>query len=260
MIQKKFVFIFPFIIVAILLVWVFLPVAASPQPQAYYLTPTPGADGRIIYTVKAGDTCISVTLLNNISLDQLRKLNNITGAECPLIVGQKLVLGIVENLTATPGPSPTPIPLPPSPTPFNGSADVCIMLYKDVNGNGIVESNEPPLSGGAVSLTDRAGKVSLTGSTTGGPDPLCFLKVPEGDYNVSVAVPQGYNATTNTNYPMKVIAGDQIILDFGAQLSAKALPTPVSEGGRSPLLGILGGLLVLGGIGLAVLLLTTRRR
>jgi LysM repeat protein len=260
MIHKKFVFIFTFIIVAILLVWVFLPVSASPQPQAYYLTPTPGADGRIIYTVKAGDNCISVSLSNKVSLDQLRKLNNITGIDCPLIVGQKLVLGIVENLTATPGPSPTPIPLPPSPTPFNGSADICILLYEDVNGNGIVESNETPLSGGAVSLTDRAGKVSLTGSTAGGPDPLCFLKVPEGDYNVSVAVPQGYNATTNTNYPMKVIAGDQIVLDFGAQLSAKAAPTPVSEGGRSPLLGILGGLLVLGGIGLAVLLLTTRRR
>ena len=258
--QKKFIFIFTFIIAGILLVWTILPVAASPQPQAYYLTPTPGADGRIIYTVKAGDTCISVTLLNNISLDQLRKLNNITGAECPLIVGQKLVLGIVENPTATPGPSPTPKPLLPTPTPFNGNADVCILLYEDVNGNGTTETNESPLAGGAVSLTDRAGKVSLTGSTTGGPDPLCFPKVPEGDYNISVAVPQGYNATTNTNYPLKVIAGDQIVLDFGAQLSAKAAPTPVSEGGRSPLLGILGGLLILGGIGLAVLLLTTRRR
>jgi hypothetical protein len=260
MVHKKFGFVIAFIITAVLLVGVFLQADASPQPQAYYLTPTAGADGRIIYTVKAGDTCISVSLLNNISLDQLRKLNNITGSECPLIVGQKLVLGIVENPTATPGPSPTPLPQTPSPTAFNGNANVCIVLYDDVNGNGIAETDETPLAGGAVSLTDRSGKVSLTGSTTGGADALCFQEVPEGDYNISVAVPQGYNATTNTNYPLKVAAGDQIVLDFGAQMSAKAAPTPVSEGGRSPLLAIVGGLLILGGIGLAVYLLTTRRR
>jgi len=123
----------------------------------------------------------------------------------------------------------------------------------------MVDNGESPLAGGAVSLTDRAGKVSLTGSTTSGPDPLCFDKVPEGDYNVSLGVPAGYNATTTNNYPLKVTAGDQIVLDFAAQVSARAAPPPPSEGGHSPLLGILGGLLVVCGIGLGVVMLFMRR-
>jgi hypothetical protein len=236
-----------------------IPAAAAPPQQAYYLTPTPGADGRIMYTIKEGDTCISISLLNNVSVEQLRTLNNIVGTDCPVILGQKLLLGTVQSVTPTPGASPTPAPILPTPTPFNGSASVCIMLFDDVNGNGIAETGESMLAGGAVSLTDRIGKISKTGSTTAGPDLLCYADIPEGDYNISVAVPEGYNATTNTNYPLKVAAGDQTVLDFGAQISVKALPPLPSEGGRSPLLGILGAVLVLGGIGLAIFMFTMRR-
>ncbi len=258
MIRKIFALFFGLVMVALVLLAVDFPAAAAPLPQAYYQTPTAGADGRILYTVKSGDTCISISLLNNIAMDQLRKLNNITGADCPVIVGQKLLLATVQTATVPVGPVPTETPMKPSPTSYNGNASVCIMLFEDINGNGMPDAGENPLAGGAVSITDRLGKVSLTGSTTGGADPLCFATVPEGDYNVSVAVPAGYNATTNTNYPLKVTAGDQTVLDFGAQISAKAAPPPPSEGGHSPMLGILGGLLVVCGIALGVVMLFMR--
>ncbi len=257
MTRRIFIFIFGLLMIA--LVAVFLPVNASPPSQAYYQTPTAEPDGRIMYTVKEGDTCISISLLNNIPMDQLRKLNDIQGADCPVILGQKLLLGVVQTPTLPAGPVPTATSPLPSPTSYNGNASVCILLFEDINGNGMTDAGEAPLAGGAVSITDRAGKVSLTGSTNSGPDPLCFDKVPEGDYNVSVAVPAGYNATTNTNYPLKVTAGDQAVLNFGAQISAKAAPPAPSEGGHSALLGILGGLLVVVGIGLGAVMLFMRR-
>ena len=39
----------------------------------------------------------------------------------------------------------------------------------------------------------------------------------EGDYNVSVAIPEGYNPTTSLNAPITLVAGDITYLNFGAQ-------------------------------------------
>ncbi len=231
-----------------------LPSASPAQAQAVYETPTPGADGRILYTVKAGDTCISISLLTGISQDKLRQLNNIQGTDCTLQVGQELLLGTggPSGGTPTPGPSLTPTPILPSSTPFNGNGEVCILLYNDVNGDAVRQTEEVAIPGGAISLTDRLGKYSQTGTTVAGTDPVCFSDVPEGDYNVSVAVPQGYNPTTVMNYALSVKAGDQSILDFGAQTSSQAAPVTPSDGGHSPMLGVLGGALLLIGAGLAI--------
>lgn len=65
-------------------------------------------------------------------------------------------------------------------------------------------------------------------------------------------MPEGYNPTTRMNYALTLQAGNSSTLDFGAQLSSQALPTPVAEGGRSPLMGILGVAVVLAGIGLGI--------
>ena len=75
--------------------------------------------------------------------------------------------------------------------------------------------------------------------------------MPEGDYNVSVGPPEGYNPTTAMNYPLVVKAGDLSILNFGAQLSSAAEPPSVEEGGRSPLMLIIGAVLILVGVGVA---------
>ena len=231
-----------------------LPAAASPSSQVVYFTPTPRPDGRIIYIVKQPDTCISVSLLHRISEEQLRTLNNIRGLKCVIQVGQELLIGYAGPAESpTPGPSPTPTPLLPTSTPLPGKGAVCIVLFEDVNGNGLLEDTEALMVGGAVSVTDRSGKFSQTGTTTGDPTkPLCFENLVEGDYNISLAVPQGCNPTTFTSSSIKLQAGDTSILDFGAQVSLKAPPpaaTPES-GSRIPLFGLLGAGLILAGIGL----------
>jgi hypothetical protein len=115
------------------------------------------------------------------------------------------------------------------------------------------------MPGGVVSLTDQKGRYSNTGTTVAIPDPtvdqpLCFANVPEGNYSISIAVPQGYNPTTETSFTLQVVAGSTSTIDFGAQESLRVTaPTPV-ETPRSPLLGILGGALILAGAGLALYL------
>lgn len=257
--NRRLISLLAVIALAVLAATLSWPAAESPQAQAFYYTPTPDADGRIMYVIKEGDTCISISLLNYVDLDTLRMLNNLDAA-CVLIPGQKLLLGTVSAPTPG-GPTGTPTPILPSPTPFKGTGEVCIVLFNDINGNSLPETGEEAISDGAVSLTDRFGQVSLTGKTGASlEEPVCFSDLPEGEYNISVAVPEGYNPTTRMDYTLALRAGDRSTLDFGAQLSSLGEPEPVSEGGRSPLLGILGGLVLLAGIGLGIYARAATRR
>lgn len=234
------------------------PVAAAPEAQVYHSTPTPDADGRIIYVVKSGETCLSISLLTGVSIDQLRELNSLN-EECTLRVDQELLLAVATEPTPTPGPSATPTAILPSPTPFKGTGQVCVYLFEDINGNSVPDDDESGIVGGAISLSDRVGKVSLTGTTLGTSDPVCFSDLEEGEYNVSVGVPEGYNPTTQLNATFSVYAGESSYVDFGAQLSAAAQPLSSAEGGKSPILGILGVVVLLGGAGLGFLALRNRR-
>lgn len=228
-----------------------LSVSADPgAPQAYLFTPTALPDGRIIYKVQAGDTCTGVSLRMGVSIDQISNLNNIRG-ECSLVAGQDLLLGTVEVSPTPSGPTATPEPLVPTPTPLPGFGEVCVQLFDDLNGNALHEETEVDIAGGAVSLSDRAGEVSLTGSTIAD-EPLCFTDIPEGEYTISMAAPEGYNATTRTTYTLGMKAGDQVVVDFGAQMSTAAQPVAPSEGGRTPMLGLIGGAVLLIGAGLGI--------
>ncbi len=179
--------------------------------------------------------------------------------------GQKLLLAVVTEPTATPGPSPTPTTPLPSPPPFNGNGQICV-LFSRMSRNAIAEETEGAIPEGVVGVSDRDGKVTLTGKTTsdvdedGLPIPVCFDELPEGEYNISVALPEGYNSTTVMNYVLKLNAGDQSTVDFGAQLNSETEPASEGGGRQSPLLGILGVILVLGGGGLGVYFALLRRR
>ncbi len=226
------------------------PVAASPQSQVFYQTPTPDAEGRIYYVVKSGESCTSISLLTNVEINTIRQQNNLD-ENCTLQVGQKLLLSVVELPTVTSGPAPTATAILPTPTPFFGNGRICIFLFNDLDGNGIPSANEAQVANGAVSITDRTGATSLTGMTASGVDPLCFEEIPEGEYNVSVAPPESYNATTSMNYPLSIHPGDSSTLNFGAQLSSNA-PEQAPVEATSPMLGLVGGFLVLGGAGLGL--------
>ncbi|HMN60013.1 MAG TPA: hypothetical protein PJ988_06600, partial [Anaerolinea sp.] len=69
------------------------------------------------------------------------------------------------------------------------------------------------------------------------------------------------NPTTTTNYPLKLLAGNRSLIDFGAQISVRQPPPeqPGTEGGRSPIMLVLGAILILGGAGLALYFRFLRR-
>ena len=123
---------------------------------------------------------------------------------------------------------------------------------------------EDYLYGGEVSVSNRGGSVSLTGTTVAGiPDeiaPRCFPDLPQDTYNVTVAIPDGFNATTTTNYALEVKAGEDATIDFGAQESAPSAGVVEPDSARrSPLLAIVGGVVLLAGLGLAFYLWRTRK-
>jgi hypothetical protein len=255
---KRFLVILTFILLFMLGVW--LPANAAPNGQVSSIpTPTAGPDGRIIYIVKAGDSCIVVAAINAITIDQLRQFNANLDENCTLVEGQELLIGII-SLAGTPtaGPSPTPLPPTASPTPFTGTTLICVILYEDSNGDTLKNTNEPTIEGGAISVTEINGEYSASLNTIASVDPEyageCFNDVPEGEYNITVGVPDLYNPTMNLNSTIKVNAGDLATVSFGAQSRDGGLENPETpqdpQGGGSPIFGILGTLFLLGGAGL----------
>ena len=230
---------------------------AAPNAQGF-VTSTPGPDGRILYTVVAGDNCGKVALLHGITVTQLRQLNTHLDADCTLVVGQQIVVGLVSNV-----PTAGPIATLPTPTitatPVSGTTAVCVLLFNDMNGDALRQETELGIDGGAVSLTNLNGSYSQTQNTTSAVDPdtgepvrACFVDVPAGEYNVSMAVPDDYNPTMLLSYTLTIKGGDRAFIDFGAQSKAVTIsqPAQAQSNGRSSLLGIFGFLLLIGGAGL----------
>jgi murein DD-endopeptidase MepM/ murein hydrolase activator NlpD len=244
-----------FLLLGLFALGLWLPANAAPSAQVQYSTPTPGPDGRIIYIVQPGDTCTRVTLLNGISEQTLRQLNSKLDENCTIIAGQELLIGLAGPAAGTPtaGPSPTPALPTASPTPFTGTTEICVLLFEDINGDALRQETEPAIAGGAVSVTEINGEYSAALETTINADPeafqgICFSDVPEGTYNITVGIPDNYNPTMELNYQLEVKAGDRAFVDFGAQSQATTVNQPEDAGGgRSPALGILGAILLLGG-------------
>jgi len=245
------------ILVTLLMVGLWLPANAAPSVQQFP-TATPGLDGRILYVVQAGDNCFRVAALNSITIEQLRQLNSKLDENCTLIVGQELLVGIVSiSGTPTAGPSPTLSAPTITPTPLTGTTEVCILLFNDINGNALREETEPAVAGGAVSLTENNGEYSAALDTTIPSDPtvyqgVCFSDIPEGSYNITVGIPDNYNPTMNLNYSLDVKAGDRASVDFGIQSKDVVVDPGQNDpqsGSTTPILGIVGFLLLLGGAG-----------
>jgi len=259
--MKRRVFAAGLFIFFILLMRMALVAQASPAPQVLqYATPTPRSDGRIIYIVQPGDSCLRISLLTGVSVDELTKLNRLD-ANCSIREGQELLIGFggPSEGSPTPGPSPTPTEVLPTATPVSGGkAQICVLLYEDTNGDGKRQETEPPIAGGAVSVTNLQGGYSKTMDTVPA-DPnadfqgICFADAPQGDYTVSVGIPDGYNATTALSYDLtgvnSVKAGGAYYLPFGAQPGSVPAANPASAS-RSPMIALVGGLLLVIGGGL----------
>jgi hypothetical protein len=251
---------------AALLLWSQIPASASPARQVAYPSPTPGPDGRIIYIVKAGETCSQISLLYGVSVEYIRT-TNLLDENCTLREGQRLMIGIGGPSSASPTPNPayTATALPPTATAqVGGSAQVCVLVYDDANGDALRQETEGAIAGAAISLTSAQGTYSKTLTSVINPDAtvyqgMCFTDVPQGKYNVSAAAPDGYNPTVELTTSVEVGPGDVAYVDFGAQPKTEPVDTPTASG-PSPLLGILGAGFLLIGIGLGAYAWTTLRK
>ena len=235
-----------------------LPAGASSSQQESPPTPTPGTDGRIIYVVQAGDNCFRVAAINGITVEQLRQLNSKLDENCTLTEGQELLIGVAAVATAT-APANVAVGTPTiTPTPLSGLTEVCVLLFNDLNGDAMRQDTEPAIAGGAVSVTEANGKYSASLETVIPSDPTvyqgtCFSNVPEGTYNITMAIPDSYNPTMALSYSLEVNAGDRAFVDFGAQskdVVVDQTETEGNSGGASTGLVIFGIVLLLGGAGL----------
>lgn len=231
-------------------------------------TNTPDSLGKVYYKVQAGENCSIVAEKTGTSVQNIISFNGLR-TDCPLFEGQDLIIAMVSPVINTPTTAPTATPDPalitPGPTPSGGASKICVVLFNDLNGNGVRAEGESYLYGGVVGLNDSVGKVSLTGKTVAGDpalvQPFCFLDVPEGTYNLTMAIPDDFNPTTAMNYPVSVKVGEVATIDFGAQEKA---PVPITgplapEGQKSPILGIVGAVLLISGLGLAYYMWRNRR-
>ena len=250
---------------------------AAPQAQlTVFPTPTPGPDGKIIYIVQPSDTLWRISAITGVKIETIRDLNNL-GVNDPIMPGQKLLIGYAgpSGNAPTAGVFPTQPVLTPSPTPPPGWGILCVLLYNDINGDSMRQETEPSIPEGEISVSNRLGTVSLTGQTSSGgiatnilnPTPqergyTCFDQLLQGEYLISVAAPEGYNRTTSLNTTVVLEAGQTTQVAFGAQANSElaASEAIIPETPRkSPIIGIVGGALLLAGVALGVYAALLRR-
>lgn len=228
------------------------PSRVQPTP---FPTPTPGPDGVIIYIVKEGDTLWRVAAIAGLTLEELMALNGIQPGDF-ISPGMQLELGLggpVEPTPAAAEPRQTPTSILATATPITGTGEICVLLFMDRNGNSRLDEGEEAISGGQVSVVNVAGVLVGETTTDENIEGFCFPGMESGDYNVSAAVPVGFNPTTGLNVPVGLNPGDIKFLQFGAQPSS-AIEGEFSgdSSGRSAILGIVGVLLLLAAGGLAI--------
>lgn len=228
--------------------------ASSRQVQAPtpFPTPTPDAAGQIIYQVQEGDTAWRIAAIAGISLQELYALNGLESTDF-ITPGMQLVLGTggPTQPTAAPGLEPTATVIEASPTPEQGSGEICALLFEDANGNARLDEGETALPGGQISVVDALGQLMGEGPTIAEAAEadlvgLCFAELDQGDYNVSGAVPEGFNPTTSMNAPVRLNPGEVKYVEFGAQPGA-AIGGGIedNDGGTSMVLGLIGVLFLL---------------
>jgi len=238
-----------------------LPAAASLPLQEAYATPTALPDGRILYIVQPGDTCLRIALLTGLSVDYIRTTNQLN-ENCDLREGQQLLIGVGAPVQPSPTSRFTVEPTPTATPPVLGTAVICVLMYIDFNGDGLRQETEFGVDDGAVSVVSLSGPYSSQLTTSSSLDlddqdgdfdteePLraCFYDLEPDTYTVSGGVPDGYNPTTFTDVAVTLAPGDTTYVDFGVQ--ERVIEENGGGSRTNPLLGVIGAFLLLGGVGL----------
>ena len=252
---------------------------APPPPLPAFVMPTAQADGSIVYIVQPGDSLWRIAANTGQTIDQIKAMNGLTANV--LSVGQHLILG--QGATATPAPTlaataavaeaPTAtLPAASQPTQVAASAgtsEICVLLYDDTNGNGVLDPNEGAIAGGQLTILDAntGAPVQAYTMAAGDANGHCFKDLPVGAYTVAATAPDGYNATTAGTASQEAKAGEHYKMNFGAQPGSNAsssgaksnVVTSMFGAGKSALFGALGVVLLLLAAGVAGFLIIRRR-
>jgi LysM repeat protein len=256
------------------------PGATFGVPAGSIVAATPQADGSIIHTVKAGETCTGIAVTYGITYDELFKLNNLSFDKCKFIyVGQKLTIkaagGAAPPPTAAPAggdtgaaptEAPTTAPLPTQVAEVQKST-ICVLAFADDNANAIPEPAEGKLPGITFTVSNASGP--LTNYTTDGTnEPHCFSELDAGSYTVTWT--GSGTPTSEQTWPVDLAAGTTASRQFGISNGSTNLPggpvvnpeTPTDSGfpvWAMALIGAVGVILFLGGLGVVGYFLLLRR-
>ena len=266
--------------------------------------PTPDDAGQIIYYVKPNDNLVHIATIacgeTMECVEKIRLLN--PGQNLDIIYpGQKLIIGESQNAVSTDGNAEISETLEPSdsttsdvqdtetvdsiteessegmesvkqesevvestPTPDETGA-ICVTLYSDINGNGVLDSGEILVADGIFSLVDlESGETGDTYNTDGASEPYCFSDLATGTYRVISTAPVGHTPTTRVDWDLTLATGSTANLEFGAQFTGENIETATVEPEDTPirpaLMGAFGVMLLLSAAGIAGYLVVSRRR
>ena len=261
--------------------------------------PTPDDSGQIIYYVKPNDNLVHIaTIACGETLDCLEKIKQLNGITGSIIYpGQRLVIGPLEWISSTAmvvEAEQTPAPAQSDDTagadelvvqggdiadteqsdeegatvvvtsPPEATGAICVTLYADANGNGVLDTGEQLVAEGIFSLVNLDnGETLETYVTDGSSEPYCFADLVTGTFRVISAAPVGHTPTTRVDWDLTLAAGSTANLEFGAQFTGdEVVPTEVPESTplRPALIGAFGVVLLLSAAGIAGYLVLTRRR
>jgi LysM repeat protein len=240
---------------------------------------TPNADGSVVHIVASGETLIGIAVTYEVSLEQIRQLNNLSSDV--IYVGQRLVISQNGAAPAEPEEEATEEPTVEEPAeggaseeggdevaeappeeegaepalPENSSdstGTICVKSYEDADNSGFREPEEAALAGFTFAVSDGSETVST--HVTDETGSYCFTGLAAGTYIVSW-VAENYVATTDQTWAVSVAPGAAVQREFGAQPSEGAETTDEEggSGGKLPpmvtaLIAGLGAILLLGGL------------
>ncbi len=261
--------------------------------------PTPDDTGQIIYYVKPNDNLVHIaTIACGETLECLEQIKLANGLVGDIIYpGQRLVIGplagtqsavAVAEVQNTPVPSGSDAAAVATGTASEDAVDgdpeeddeaeaaaaaatlppgatgaVCVTLYADANGNGVLDAGEQLVAEGIFNLVNLDnGETIDSYITDGSSEPYCFSGLATGTFRVISASPSGHTPTTRVDWDLTLAAGSTANLEFGAQFTGEeVVPTEVPESAplRPALIGAFGVVLLLSAAGIAGYLVLTRR-
>jgi LysM repeat protein len=227
-------------------------------------------DGSVAHVVQDGETFDSIAFNNGLTRAELMELNDITDPSTVVagqsLIVRAAPTGVnvtsedaeatpeveliepVATQEATAEPQPTEVAMLPQDAPpapiisittgdvvpavdiASAPAQVCVMMFEDVNQNRLQEVGEAFLPAGSIMLISN-GSVFADYATTGEDEPYCFTDLPAGDYLASAVPPSGYGLTTPEQLTVRPAPGWTINLGFGAAegVTPATVPPPTGD-------------------------------